>query len=33
MKDKKSFIKGALCGALAGLLIVGLVSCGSIRDS
>ena len=28
MKDKKSFIKGALCGALAVLLIVGLVSCG-----
>ena len=28
MKDKKSFLQGALCGALAILLIAGLVSCG-----
>ena len=28
MKDKKSFVKGALFGALAMLLIAGLVSCG-----
>ncbi len=28
MKDKKSFVKGALCGALAILLIMGIVSCG-----
>lgn len=27
MKDKKSFLRGALCGALAVLLIAGLVSC------
>lgn len=28
MKNKKSFIQGALCGALAILLLTGLVSCG-----
>jgi len=28
MKNKKSFIQGALCGALAILLIAGLMSCG-----
>lgn len=28
MKNKKSFLQGALCGALAILLIVGVVSCG-----
>ncbi|MGN0421297.1 MAG: S41 family peptidase [Lachnospiraceae bacterium] len=28
MKDKKNFVKGALFGALAMLLIAGLVSCG-----
>lgn len=28
MKDKKSFLQGALCGALAILLIAGSVSCG-----
>ena len=30
MKKNKGFIKGALCGALAVLLVAGLVSCGSI---
>ena len=29
MKKNKGFIKGALCGALAVLLVAGLVSCGS----
>ena len=28
MKNKKSFIQGALCGALAILSVVGLMSCG-----
>ena len=28
MKNKKGFLQGALCGALAMLLAVGLVSCG-----
>mgnify|MGYP000650531178 CR=1 FL=1 len=28
MKTEKSFLKGALCGALAMLLVAGLVSCG-----
>ena len=28
MKNRKSFFKGALCGALAMLLVAGLVSCG-----
>lgn len=28
MNNKKSFLKGALCGALAILLVAGLVSCG-----
>lgn len=28
MKDRKSFIQGALCGALAILLVAGLMSCG-----
>lgn len=28
MKDKKSFLRGALCGALAILLCAGLMSCG-----
>ena len=28
MKNKKSFMQGALCGALAILLIAGLMSCG-----
>ena len=28
MKDKKGFLQGALCGALAILLIAGLMSCG-----
>lgn len=28
MKDKKSFLQGALCGALAILLSAGLMSCG-----
>lgn len=28
MKNKKSFLKGALCGALAMLLAAGLISCG-----
>ena len=27
MKNRKSFLKGALCGALAMLLVAGLVSC------
>ena len=29
MKKNKGFIKGALCGALAVLLVAGLVSCGN----
>lgn len=29
MKNKKGFLQGALCGALAMLLIAGLVSCGA----
>ena len=28
MKNRNSFLKGALCGALAMLLAAGLVSCG-----
>ncbi len=28
MKDKKGFLQGALCGALAILLVAGLISCG-----
>ena len=28
MKNRKSFLKGALCGAIAMLLVAGLVSCG-----
>ncbi len=28
MKDKKGFLQGALCGALAILLVAGLMSCG-----
>ena len=28
MKDKKGFLQGALCGALAILLVIGVVSCG-----
>ena len=28
MKNKKGFLQGALCGALAMLLAAGLVSCG-----
>lgn len=28
MKNKKSFMQGALCGALAILLVAGLISCG-----
>ena len=28
MRDKKSFLRGALCGALAILLSAGLMSCG-----
>ena len=32
MKQKSVFLKGALCGALTALLIVGLVSCGIIAD-
>lgn len=28
MKDRKSFMQGALCGALAILLVAGLMSCG-----
>ena len=28
MKNRNSFLKGALCGALAMLLVAGLVSCG-----
>lgn len=28
MKNRKSFLKGALCGAFAMLLVAGLVSCG-----
>ena len=32
MKQKSGFLKGALCGALTALLIVGLVSCGIIAD-
>ena len=28
MKNRKRFLKGALCGALAMLLVAGLVSCG-----
>lgn len=28
MKDKKRFLQGALCGALAILLVTGIVSCG-----
>ena len=34
MKNKKSFIQGALCGALAMLLVAGLASCGlKVKDS
>ena len=34
MKNRKSFLKGALCGALAMLLVAGLVSCGlKMKDS
>ena len=34
MKNKKGFIQGALCGALAMLLVAGLVSCGlKAKDS
>lgn len=29
MKSKKGFLQGALCGALAMLLVAGLVSCGT----
>lgn len=32
MKQKSGFLKGALCGALTALLIVGLISCGIIAD-
>ena len=32
IKQKSGFLKGALCGALTALLIVGLVSCGIIAD-
>ena len=34
MKNKKGFLQGALCGALAMLLVAGLVSCGlKMKDS
>ena len=34
MKNKKGFLQGALCGALAMLLVAGLVSCGlKMNDS
>ena len=34
MKNKKGFMQGALCGALAMLLVAGLVSCGlKVKDS
>ena len=33
MKNKKSFLKGALCGALAMLLVAGLVSCGLSKSN
>ena len=34
MKNKKGFMQGALCGALAMLLVTGLVSCGlKVKDS
>ena len=34
MKNKKGFLQGALCGALAMLLAAGLVSCGlKAKDS
>ena len=33
MKNRKSFLKGALCGALAMLLVAGLVSCGLKMNS
>ena len=34
MKHKKGFLQGALCGALAMLLVAGLVSCGlKMKDS
>ena len=34
MKNKKGFLHGALCGALAMLLAAGLVSCGlKAKDS
>ena len=32
MKQKSGFIKGALCGALTVLLVMGLISCGIIAD-
>ena len=28
MNNRKSFLKGAFCGALAILLVIGVVSCG-----
>ena len=31
MKQKNGFIKGALCGALTVLLVMGVISCG-IRE-
>ena len=34
MKNKKGFLQGALCGALAMVLVAGLVSCGlKMKDS
>ena len=32
MKNKKGFWQGALCGALAVILIAGLVSCGVVKN-
>lgn len=32
MKNKKGFWQGALCGALAVILIAGLVSCGIVKN-
>jgi len=33
MKNKKGFWQGALCGALAVIIIVGLVSCGFVKST
>ena len=32
MKNRKDFLRGAFCGALAILLVAGLVSCGLLES-